>query len=191
MFRLSGPLRFTLIATAFVAALIVAGCSGSCECSVYVPRATGAEKTIAFTAGTLTFPQIESYAETFTIASATPSSGVTANVITSVAAPAQLPSMASTCTPSTIVNPLLYISFQVTERVTVVPGQLVITLPASVSNSYTFYQEFDDVTNPTHQCAQQGTVNGQTVTFPNTTGSSMTLYSGNTYEFVLFHSLSP
>jgi hypothetical protein len=184
IFNLGNPARFTLLASAFAAALIAAGCSGT---SVSIPPATGAEESVRFAPGTLTFPEIDSYTESFSIASASPSSGVTGAVIASVAAPAELPSIASGCTPSAITNPLLYMSFKVSASVTVVPGSLVITLPPSVSNAYTFYQEFGDVTNPSPQCPELGTVSGQNVTFANSSGNSTTLSPSDTYEIVLFH----
>jgi hypothetical protein len=181
---LRNPVRFALVAITFAAALICAGCSGS---SVSIPRATGAEESVSFAPGTLIFPEIDSYTGTFSISSASPSSGVTGAVIASVAAPAQLVSIASGCTPSAIANPLLYISFKVSSTVTVVPGPLVITLPPNVSNAYTFYEEFGDVTNPSPQCPEQGTVSGQNVTFVNTGGSSTTLSPSDIYEIVVFH----
>ncbi len=138
-----------------------------------------------FTAG----PVGAGYSTEIDFPTTAPSSGTTATYTLSVNAPAQVPSPAPSCSPSGLGTPLVYLSFTVSQSVTTSAGPTEkLTLPASFSTSgHTFYQEFDDVTNPSHQCPDvASSVSGQTVTFAGG-GKGTTLNAGDTFVIVFFY----
>ncbi|HEY4441173.1 MAG TPA: hypothetical protein VGN14_12010 [Candidatus Elarobacter sp.] len=123
-----------------------------------------------------------------------PASGTTASYTLSTTAPAQVPVPASTCSPSTLGTPVLYLKFTINQNVTSLssPTQK-LTLPASFSTTgHTFYQIFDDVTNPSHQCSQMASsISGTVVTFApggGGGGGGTTLTAGDTFVIVYFYS---
>jgi len=184
MFHLGKSLRFMFLAAGFVVTLLAAGCASSCECSIVTPHVnpTSASGTFNVAQGTQNLPTVNGFSSSVNFSSVTPSA-TTANVTTSEAAPSQVPSMASSCTPSAITNPFLYVTFSTAATVNVTVSDLVLTLPSGISTAHTFYAEVDDLTNPSHQCASQGTVSGQTVTF---SGGNATLTAGDQFEIVFF-----
>jgi hypothetical protein len=172
------------VSAGFIALVIAVGCSSSSA-----PPAVPYNENIV--PGTLSLPGVDGYSETFTIASSEPASGVRARVVSSVTAPADVQHSSALCSPSNVTNPLLYITFNVSASVTIVPGSLVVTVPTSVStNEQTFYALFVDATNLPSGCVSYNGVpntpsGARTFTFNINDGASTTFIPSDTYELVI------
>lgn len=174
-----------------VAGLIALVGAGGCSSGTTVPPGGQSSTDENLAAGTLRFPGIDGYSESFTIQSAEPSSGVRARVTSSLTYPSQLARSSALCSPSNVGNSPLFITLNVSASVAIVPGSLVVTVPANVStNGQVFWSLFVDATSLPSACdLYPGSPNtdsdAHTFTFDINGGASTMLIPGHTYELVI------